>query len=126
MVVGLQLQQVAHLQPSLVLGGVQLGSELAWGVVQHQLVVALAAQLFAFDAAQCGGVVLPSLAVLRGTRSCAVPGGAVAACAAVDEVGLGAGAVVGAVGKRAGVSSLVLPARCGGVPPRLGRCRGWP
>jgi hypothetical protein len=41
------LQQVAHLQPGLVLGGVGQHAALARGVVQHQLVVPAAARLLA-------------------------------------------------------------------------------
>ena len=50
-VVGL-VQQVPHLQPGLGLRGVQLGAQLAGGVVPHQLVVAAAAELLALDAAE--------------------------------------------------------------------------
>ena len=34
----------------------QVGAQLTGGVVQHELVVAVASKLFALDAAECGGV----------------------------------------------------------------------
>ena len=58
------LQQVAHLQPSLVLGGVGQHTALGGGVVHHQLVEAAATALagvqgLGFDASQGGVVGMP-------------------------------------------------------------------
>ena len=70
------LQQVAHLQPGLVLCGVGQHAALGWGVVHHQLVETAAAALagvqrLGFDASQ-GGVVGVTLMCTRshhpGTR----------------------------------------------------------
>ncbi len=100
MVVGL-VQQVAHLQPGLRLGGVKLGAQLLRRVVPHQLVVAAAAELFALDAAERCGV---GLALCAWAGRCAgrpVPGGAVAACARADQVALRRWRVVG--GLRQGI-----------------------
>lgn len=100
-VVGL-VQQVAHLQPGLGLGGVQAGAQLLRGVIEHQLVVAAATKLLALDAAECGGVGLAGVALGGGARRCAVPGGAVAARAFADEVHLAGGRVVGRCGRMPG------------------------
>ena len=111
-VVGL-VQQVAHLQPSLTVGAVQVGAQLTGSVVQHELVVAVAAKLFALDAAERGGVGLAFAAFVGGAGGRTVPGGAVATAAAVDQVHLAAGAVVGRFSQGGGVRCACGAARCG-------------
>src|SRR5690606_6321648 len=103
-----------HLQPGLGLGAVPMQAALAGGVVEDELVVALAAELLALDAAECGRVVLPFGAIERGARCRAMPGGAVAATSAAHQVHLSAGAVIGRVGEGAGVCRLRLATRCAG------------
>jgi len=67
------------LQPGLVVGAVQLGAQLVGGVVEYELVVAVASELLALDAAECSGVGLAFAAFGGGTRRGTVPRGAVAA-----------------------------------------------
>ena len=99
------MDEVAEVELAAVLGGAELQALLLVGVVEDELVVAGAAEFFAFEAGECGGV-----AVALG--GAAVPGGAVAA----GGVALAAGTVVGGrVEERVGVAGVagVLAARGG-------------
>ena len=107
------VQQVAHLQPGLAVGAVQVGTQLAGGVVQHELVVAVAAKFFALDPTERGGVGLAFAAIVGGTGGSAVPGGAVAPTGAVDQVHLAAGAVVGGFRQGGGVGRACGSGWCG-------------
>ena len=103
--VAVLLQQVAHLQPALCLGGVQHHAALGGGVVHHQLVVGAAARLgrvqaLRAQAAQGGGVgVAFQLAVACGARE---PGRGVAGGrggAGRHAVALGVGLTLAVVGR---------------------------
>ncbi|CAB3928907.1 hypothetical protein LMG3412_06511 [Achromobacter deleyi] len=100
------VDEVAQVQFRGVLAALDLHAQLAVGVVEHDLVVARAAEFLALEAGQRGRVAVVVFACGR-----AVPG----RCVARGQVGLGAGRVVArrGVDLRIGRAACA-PARCGG------------